>query len=93
MNLRNHFYPRPHINYTVKMKACLLIRTEPGKHNDVAEAVAGMDGVRLAFPVLGRTDVAANAEVNDVKALTDLVLKLQEVEGVSASETMIGLEV
>jgi DNA-binding Lrp family transcriptional regulator len=52
------------------MKACLLIRTEPGKHNDVAEAVAGMEGVKLAFPVLGRTDVAANVEVADIESLS-----------------------
>lgn len=75
------------------MKACLLIRSDPGKHNEVAEAVAGMEGVKLAFPVLGRTDVAANVEVADLKALTDLMLKLREVEGVAASETLIGLEV
>lgn len=75
------------------MKACLLIKTKPRKHNDVAEAVSGMEGVRLAFPVLGRTDVAANVEVGDLKALTELVLKLMGVDGVAASETLIGLEV
>ena len=75
------------------MKACLLIRTEPGKHNDVAQAVSGMEGVKLAFPVLGRTDVAVNVEVADLKALTELTLKLREVEGIAASETLIGLEV
>jgi hypothetical protein len=77
----------------VEMKACLLIRTGPGKHNDVAESVAGMEGVKLAFPVLGRADGAANVEVGDLKALTELVLKLMGVEGVAASETLIGLEV
>lgn len=75
------------------MKACLLIRSKPGKHNEVAEAVAGMGGVKIAFPVLGRTDVAANVEVADLKALTGLLLKLREVEGIAASETLIGLEV
>lgn len=75
------------------MKACLLIRSKPGKHNEVAEDVAGMEGVKLAFPVLGRTDIAANVEVADLKALTGLLLKLREVEGIAASETLIGLEV
>ena len=75
------------------MKACLLIRTEPGKHNDVAEAVAGMEGVKLAFPVLGRTDVAANVEVADIEALTEIMLKLREVEGLAASETLVEVEV
>jgi uncharacterized protein with GYD domain len=74
------------------MKACLLIRTKPGKHNDVAESVSGIKGVKLAFPVLGRTDVVANVEVADLKALTGLVMKLVEAEGVVASETLVGLE-
>lgn len=77
----------------VHMKACILIRTKPGKHNDLAEAVAEMMGVKLAFPVLGRTDVAANVEVDDLEALTALVLNLRDVEGVAATETLIGLEV
>jgi uncharacterized protein with GYD domain len=77
----------------VEMKACLLIRTEPGKHNNMAKAVAGMKGVKLAFLVMGRTDVAANVEVADLKALTELMLKLREVEGIAASETLVGLEV
>ena len=75
------------------MKACLLIRTKPGIHNDLAEAVAEMMGVKLAFPVLGRTDVVANVEVDDLEALTALVLNLRDVEGVAATETLIGLEV
>lgn len=77
----------------VKMKACLLIRTEPGKHNEVAEAVAGMEGVKLAFPVLGRTDVVANVDVADLKALTEFMLKLREIDDIAASETLVGLEV
>jgi len=77
----------------VKMKACLLIKTEPGRHNDVAKAVSEMEGVKLAFPVLGRTDVVANVEVTDLKALSRLVLKLLEVKGVAASETLVEAEV
>ena len=75
------------------MKACLLIRTDPGKHNDVAESIARMKGVKLAFPVLGRTDVVADVEVADSKGLTELVLKLREIDGVAASETLIGIGV
>jgi uncharacterized protein with GYD domain len=75
------------------MKACLLIRTDPGKHNDVAKSIARMEGVKLAFPVLGRTDVAADVEVADSKGLTELVLKLREIDGVAASETLVGVGV
>ncbi len=78
---------------SVEMKACLLIRTKPGKHNAVADAVAKVEGVKLAFPVLGRTDVAVNIEVADLKALTDLMLKMREIDGIAATETLVGLEV
>lgn len=74
------------------MKACLLIRTKPGKHNKVAKAIAGMKGVKLAFPVLGRTDVVANVETTSLKALTDFMLKLREIDGIAASETLVGVE-
>ena len=77
----------------VKMKARLLIRTKPGKHNKVAEAITDMRGVKLAFPVLGRTDVVANVELVDLKALTGFLLKLREVDGIAASETLVGVEV
>lgn len=87
------FYPHIPINLRVDMKACLLIRTKPGKHNDVAESVSGLEGVKLSFPVLGRTDVVANVEVADLRELTGLTLKLREVDGLAASETLIGLEV
>lgn len=59
----------------------------------MADAVAKVEGVKLAFPVLGRTDVAANIEVADVKALSALMLKLREVDGITATETLVGLEV
>ena len=75
------------------MKACLLIRTKPGKHNKVAATITGMKGVKLAFPVLGRTDVVANVETANLKALTNFILKLREVDGIAASETLVGVEV
>jgi hypothetical protein len=75
------------------MKACLLIKTNPGKHNFVAESVSRIDGVKLAFPVLGRTDVVANVEMTNLNKLTEIVLNVLIVDGVSACETLIGLEV
>lgn len=74
------------------MKACLLISTQPGKHNEVTEAVLNIEGVKLAFPVLGRTDVAASVEMHDLKKLTEIVLSILIIEGVAACETIIGLE-
>ncbi len=45
------------------MKACILIKTTPGTQGEVFEAVEQLPGVKLAFPVFGRTDIIANVEV------------------------------
>ena len=75
------------------MKACLLIKTKPGKHNTVANALNDIEGITHVFPVLGRTDVVANVKISDLKILTELVLKVLIVDGVDACETLVGLEI
>jgi hypothetical protein len=75
------------------MKACLLIKTKPGKHNTVTNALNDIEGILNVFPVLGRTDVVANVKISDLTILTELVLKVLIVEGVDACETLVGLEV
>jgi DNA-binding Lrp family transcriptional regulator len=75
------------------MKACLLIRTKLGKQEYVAEKLSEIDGVKLAFPTLGRVDTVANVEVQDLKALDVLVFKLTKIDGYARCETLIGMEV
>ena len=75
------------------MKACLLIKTKPGIHNTVANALNEIEGILYVFPVLGRTDVVANVKISDLTILTELVLKVLIVDGVDACETLVGLEV
>ena len=75
-----------------KLKACLLIRTNPGKQSFVASRLSEIDGVKLAFPTLGRMDVVANICISDLRALDDLVLKLTKIDGYARCETLIGME-
>lgn len=75
------------------MKACILVKTSPGKHNAVARAVSKIAGIKLAFPVLGRTDVVADVEAVDIKALQKIALEIGALRGVMATETLIALEV
>lgn len=75
------------------MKACILIKTQPGRHGEVSKSVSGMKGVKLAFSTFGRTDVVANSEVTDLKELASLLSKISEVQGVLATETLVALEV
>ncbi len=75
------------------MKACVLVKTRPGQHNVVARAVSKLDGVKSAFPVLGRTDVVARVEVADIKGLSSLTFKVGGIAGVLATETLVAMEV
>jgi len=74
------------------MKACLLIKTQPTKFDQVRKKIRAIKGIRVAFSVLGRTDVVANVEVKSLKELSTLALKMGSVDGVLATETLIGLE-
>ncbi len=74
------------------MKACILIKTDPGTHKAVAKNITGLKGVKIAFPVLGRTDVVANVETTTLKRLSILAFEIGTVPGVTATETLVGLE-
>jgi DNA-binding Lrp family transcriptional regulator len=80
------------MNGVLYMKACILIKTGPGKHKEVARSINQIEGVRMAFPVLGRTDVVASVEVTSLKKLSILALKIGESQDVTATETLVGLE-
>lgn len=75
------------------MKACILIKTEPGRHGEVSAKVGKMTGVKVSFATFGRTDVVANSEVKDLKELVSLLSSISNVTGVLATETLIALEV
>jgi len=75
------------------MKACLLVKTKPGTYDDITESISGFAGVEGAFVVMGRTDIVVRAKVDDLMALSVLALNIGSIEGVSATETLIALEV
>ena len=74
------------------MKACILIKTSPGTQGEVFEAVEQLPGVKLAFPVCGRTDIVANVEVPSFQNLVKVNEKAKEQPGVTASETLVEME-
>ena len=75
------------------MKTCLLVKTKIGKQNDVAGELSKIRGVKLAFPVYGRADVAVNVEVKDTLELRDLILSLLKINGYAGCESLIEMEV
>jgi len=75
------------------MKACILVKTKPRTYDGIVESILEFAGVESAFVVMGRTDVVVRAEVDDLMALSVLSLNIGTIEGVSATETLLALEV
>jgi DNA-binding Lrp family transcriptional regulator len=76
----------------ILVSACVLIRTEHGKFEDVVKALSQVKSVKKAFPVLGRYDVVAEVEAADMRELGSAVLKISRLSGVVFTETLIEVE-
>lgn len=70
------------------VSAYILILTEVGKAAQVAQAVAGIDGVEAAEDVTGPYDVIVRAKANDVDELGRLVVaRIQAIDGIDRTLT------
>lgn len=74
------------------VSACILIRAERGRFEEVAKTVVQVKGVKRAFPVLGRYDVVVEVEAADMRELAAAVLKISRLSGVVFTETLIEIE-
>ena len=74
------------------VSACVLIRTERGRFEDVVKEVSQLKGVKNVFPVLGRYDVVADVEAKDMKELGSIILRMGRLSGVVFTETLIEIE-
>jgi len=72
--------------------ACVLIGCKAGKYSKVVNELKKLKDVKKALGVHGRWDVVAEVMVTDLKALGDVALKINGLEGVTASETLIAFE-
>jgi len=75
------------------MKACLLVKVTPGKHNEVVAAMKRLSGIKVVFPTLGRQDVVADTEVGGTRELASLASQIQALSNVRGTETLVGVEV
>ena len=71
------------------MKACILVKTETGKHGPVAKKLSQSAGVKICFPVLGQADVVLKIEVRDLAELTRSVREILLIRGVAETETLV----
>jgi DNA-binding Lrp family transcriptional regulator len=68
--------------------AYILVQTEVGKAAEVAEAIAGISGVKQADDVTGPYDVIVRAEADNVDDLGKLVVaQIQSVAGITRTLT------
>ncbi|MCX8171930.1 MAG: Lrp/AsnC ligand binding domain-containing protein [Candidatus Bathyarchaeota archaeon] len=74
------------------VSACVLIRTDHGRFEDVVRAVSQLKCVKRVFPVLGRYDVVADVEAVDMKELGSTVLRIGRLSGVVFTETLVEIE-
>ena len=76
------------------VSAIVLITVERGKINEVAETLAGMDGVSEVYSVGGRYDLVAIIRVPDNESMAELDTNhMLLVEGITDSETLIAFRV
>ncbi|MDX1689005.1 MAG: Lrp/AsnC ligand binding domain-containing protein [Candidatus Promineifilaceae bacterium] len=72
----------------------VLLNTKRGEINNVAETLAGMDGVSEVFSVAGQYDLVAVIRVRNNDALAALVTEqMLHIEGITRSETLIAFRV
>ena len=74
------------------MKACILVKTTAGRFGDVAKTLVDLEGVKRAFPVMGRTDIVVWAEIPNLKSLGRLTYEIGQIPDVLATETLVGAE-
>ena len=75
------------------LSACMLIRAESGKFEEVAGNLKRVPGVVRVFPVLGRFDIVADVEAANSKELSRTVLKANKMAGIVFTETLPEVEV
>lgn len=71
----------------------ILINAERSKINQVAEQLAGIEGISEAYSVSGRYDIVAIARVPTVEDLAQLVTqRMLGIGAITATETLLAFQ-
>jgi DNA-binding Lrp family transcriptional regulator len=72
------------------MTSIVLLKVEPRKINEIAEALADMDGISEVYSVGGRFDLVAVVRVPRNEDLADLVTnQMVQLDGIRDTESMV----
>ncbi len=69
-----------------------LINVELGKESKVKEILSRQEGIRELLHLFGEYDFIAIIETDGLQALNDIVDKIRDVQGITATRTIIGAE-
>ena len=76
------------------ISAIVLIRTEQGRTNDVAEMLVDLQEVSEAYSVGGSYDLVAILRVQDYEGIAKVVTeKMAEIDGIARTETLPAFKV
>lgn len=70
------------------ISACILIRTERGRFDEVVDHMKQFSETKNVIAVLGRYDVVVEIEVPDYDSLGKTVMKMGKMGGVVFTETL-----
>ena len=72
------------------VSAIVLLKVKRARINQVAQALADLEGISEVFSVGGRYDLVAILRLKDNDSLAELVTeRMHQVEGISDTETLI----
>lgn len=69
-------------------KALMLIKSSYGGALVIAQEAKKIPGVKEAYPVFGRYDVAVFIDVADFQRVKETAVKVGQLEGVRSTETL-----
>lgn len=74
------------------ISACVLIRSERGKFDEVVKKITQFKETKRVFAVLGRFDVVVDLEAPDFQTLGNIIVKMGKMGGVVFTETLVELQ-
>jgi DNA-binding Lrp family transcriptional regulator len=74
------------------MKGFIMINIEPGTEKAVHDALVKIKGINEVVPVYGERDFIAIADVESISDLNRAVITIREINGVTYTQTILGME-
>ena len=74
------------------MKGFIMINVEPGAEKAVHDQLEKIKGICEVVPVYGERDFIAIAEVESISDLNRAVMNVREINGVTNTQTILGME-